>query len=44
MLDLLASERARIDQQIQDLVSTGDRLDTVITSATAARDGLPCPR
>jgi DNA-binding transcriptional MerR regulator len=33
LLDRLAVERDRIDQQIGDLVSTRERLDTVMTAA-----------
>jgi len=43
VLELLESERARIDRQVQDLLSTMDRLDTAIAMATASRDGVPCP-
>jgi DNA-binding transcriptional MerR regulator len=35
LLDRLSAERDRIDDQIGDLVSTRNRLDTVITNATA---------
>jgi flagellin-like hook-associated protein FlgL len=35
LLDRLSAERNRIDRQIGDLVSTRNRLDTVITNATA---------
>ena len=34
LLDRLSAERDRIDRQISDLVSTRNRLDTVITNAT----------
>jgi DNA-binding transcriptional MerR regulator len=42
VLDLLRTERGRIDQQVRDLVDTRDRLDQAISSATAFRDGVPC--
>jgi DNA-binding transcriptional MerR regulator len=42
VLDLLRTERGRIDQQVRDLVDTRDRLDQAIASATAFRDGVPC--
>jgi DNA-binding transcriptional MerR regulator len=35
LLDRLSAERDRIDRQIGDLVSTRNRLDTVVTNATA---------
>jgi hypothetical protein len=45
LLDRLAVERDRIDRQIGDLVSTRDRLDSVITSATPNwRTGAHCRR
>lgn len=44
VLELLHDERARIDRQVHDLVDTRDRLDEAIAMATAARDGVPCPR
>src|ERR1700730_6091454 len=34
LLDRLSAERDRIDRQISDLVSTRNRLDSVITNAT----------
>lgn len=43
VLDLLQRERDRIDRQVHDLVATRDRLDAAIASATAFRDGVPCP-
>ncbi|MFI7674455.1 MerR family transcriptional regulator [Actinophytocola sp. NPDC049390] len=43
VLELLSTERARIDRQVHDLVETRDRLDEAIASATAFRDGVPCP-
>ncbi|MEV6166646.1 MerR family transcriptional regulator [Streptomyces sp. NPDC051954] len=43
LLDRLAVERDRIDRHIGDLVSTRDRLDSVITNATANwRTGQRC--
>lgn len=43
LLDRLSAERDRIDTQISVLVSTRDRLDTVITNATAnLRTGKRC--
>jgi DNA-binding transcriptional MerR regulator len=43
LLDRLSAERDRIDSQIGDLVSTRNRLDTVITNATANwRTGKRC--
>jgi DNA-binding transcriptional MerR regulator len=43
LLDRLSTERDRIDQRINDLVSTRDRLDTVITTATTNwRTGRHC--
>jgi DNA-binding transcriptional MerR regulator len=43
LLDGLSAERDRIDRQIGDLVSNRDRLDTVITNATANwRTGQRC--
>jgi DNA-binding transcriptional MerR regulator len=44
VLELLHTERTRIDRQVHDLVDTRDRLDQAIASATAFRDGVPCPR
>jgi DNA-binding transcriptional MerR regulator len=44
VLELLHEERTRIDRQIHDLIETRNRLDEAITTATAARDGVPCPR
>ena len=44
VLELLSTERARIDRQVHDLVDTRDRLDQAIASAVAFRDGVPCPR
>ncbi|WP_248964503.1 hypothetical protein [Sphaerisporangium perillae] len=45
LLDRLSAERDRIDQQIGNLVTTRDRLDTIITTAIRAKDaGKPCPR
>ncbi len=44
VLERLHVERDRINRQIEDLIATRDRLDTAITTATAARDGVPCPR
>ncbi|MFI5845682.1 MerR family transcriptional regulator [Catenuloplanes sp. NPDC051500] len=35
-LDILTSERDRVSRQIQDLISTRDRLDTVIIECTTA--------
>ncbi|MEV8022730.1 MerR family transcriptional regulator [Streptomyces sp. NPDC086554] len=37
LLDRLSVERSRIDRQIGDLVSARDRLDAMITTATASR-------
>jgi DNA-binding transcriptional MerR regulator len=43
LLDRLSAERDRIDQQIGDMVSARDRLDTVIAAATANwRTGQRC--
>lgn len=43
LLDRLSAERDRIDSQIGSLVSTRNRLDTVITNATANwRTGKRC--
>jgi DNA-binding transcriptional MerR regulator len=43
LLDRLSAERDRIDRQIGDLTSTRNRLDTVITNATANwRTGQHC--
>nr|WP_141587034.1 MerR family transcriptional regulator [Actinomadura sp. WMMA1423] len=43
LLDRLSAERDRIDRQITDLVSTRDRLDTVIGNAAAnLRTGRHC--
>jgi hypothetical protein len=43
LLDRLSAERDRIDRQIGDLTSTRNRLDTVITNATANwRTGKHC--
>jgi DNA-binding transcriptional MerR regulator len=43
LLDRLSAERDRIDRHIGDLVSTRDRLDTVIGGATANwRTGQRC--
>jgi len=43
LLGRLSAERDRIDKQIGDLVSARDRLDTVITNATANwRTGKRC--
>jgi DNA-binding transcriptional MerR regulator len=43
LLDRLSAERDRIDKQIGVLVSTRDRLDSVITNATAnLRTGKLC--
>jgi DNA-binding transcriptional MerR regulator len=43
LLDRLSAERDRIDRQIGDLVSTRNKLDTVITNATANwRTGKRC--
>ncbi|MFD7133333.1 MerR family transcriptional regulator [Streptomyces sp. NPDC059894] len=43
LLDRLSAERDRIDRQIGDLVSTRERLDTVITAATVNwRTGRHC--
>lgn len=43
LLDRLSAERDRIDRQIGDLVSTRNRLDTIITNATANwRTGKRC--
>ncbi|UUU32478.1 MerR family transcriptional regulator [Streptomyces sp. CA-210063] len=43
LLDRLSAERDRIDSRIGDLVSARDRLDTVITTATANwRTGQRC--
>ncbi|MFB4297552.1 MerR family transcriptional regulator [Actinomadura sp. NTSP31] len=43
LLDRLSTERDRIDGQIGDLVSARNRLDTVITAATAnLRTGRHC--
>lgn len=43
LLDRLSTERDRIDNRIGDLVSARDRLDTVITNATANwRTGKRC--
>jgi DNA-binding transcriptional MerR regulator len=44
VLELLSTERARIDRQVHDLIETRDRLDQAIASATAFRHGVPCPR
>ncbi|MBB4904853.1 MerR family transcriptional regulator [Actinophytocola algeriensis] len=44
VLDLLESERARIDRQLQDLLSTRDQLDTAIATSRASMAGVPCPR
>ncbi|MFF4753573.1 MerR family transcriptional regulator [Streptomyces sp. NPDC002514] len=44
LLDRLAAERDRIDDQVAELVSTRNRLDSVITGATEnLRTGQPCP-
>lgn len=44
LLDRLAAERERIDRRISDLSGARDRLDTVITAATAnLRTGEHCP-
>jgi DNA-binding transcriptional MerR regulator len=43
VLELLSTERDRIDRQVHDLIDTRDRLDQAIASATAFRDGVPCP-
>ncbi|MFB7501135.1 MerR family transcriptional regulator [Streptomyces sp. NPDC056161] len=44
LLDRLAAERDRIDGQVAELVSTRNRLDSVITGATEnLRTGRPCP-
>ena len=43
VLDLLESERARIDRQIQDLLGTRDALDTAISVSKASMAGVPCP-
>ncbi|MFL4901923.1 MerR family transcriptional regulator [Streptomyces sp. MMS24-I2-30] len=44
LLDRLAAERDRIDDQVAELVSTRNRLDSVITGATEnLRTGRPCP-
>jgi DNA-binding transcriptional MerR regulator len=37
-LMILATERDRVDRQIQDLISTRDRLDTVIVECTTATE------
>ncbi|WP_202125356.1 MerR family transcriptional regulator [Actinomadura physcomitrii] len=43
LLDRLAAERDRIDRRISDLSGTRDRLDTVISAATAnLRTGAHC--
>lgn len=43
LLDRLAVERDRIDQNIADLTHTRNRLDTVIAGATATlHTGIPC--
>lgn len=43
LLDRLSAERDRIDSQIGDLTSARDRLDAVITTATAnLRTGKHC--
>ena len=39
VLERLASERERIDQQVQDLVRTRDRLDTVIARSVSRGPG-----
>lgn len=44
VLDLLESERARIDRQIRDLLGTRDQLDTAIATSRASMAGVPCPR
>ncbi|GAA2984822.1 MerR family transcriptional regulator [Streptosporangium longisporum] len=44
LLDRLSHERDRIEEQIDSLVSTRDRLDHLITTATRAKDvGHRCP-
>ncbi|MEU9020278.1 MerR family transcriptional regulator [Actinomadura sp. NPDC048394] len=43
LLDRLAAERDRIDRRISDLSGARDRLDTVISAATAnLRTGVHC--
>jgi DNA-binding transcriptional MerR regulator len=43
LLDRLSAERDRIDEKVAGLLSTRDRLDTVITNATANwRTGKTC--
>ncbi|MGK3944942.1 MerR family transcriptional regulator [Streptomyces sp. RP5T] len=45
LLDRLALERDRINQHIADLTRTRDRLDSVITGASASmHTGAPCRR
>jgi DNA-binding transcriptional MerR regulator len=44
VLELLHTERARIDRQVHELIDTRDRLDQAIASAIAFREGVPCPR
>ncbi|TYB57795.1 MerR family transcriptional regulator [Nonomuraea sp. PA05] len=43
LLKRLRAERQRIEQRIDDLVSTRDRLDSII-SVAAAHEGGVCPR
>lgn len=43
VLELLHTERERIDRQVHELIDTRDRLDQAIAAATAFRDGVPCP-
>ncbi|MDC7341245.1 hypothetical protein PQR15_38135 [Streptomyces lydicus] len=44
LLDRLSAEQDPIDMKISDLVKTRDRLDGIITTATAVGDkGRPCP-
>lgn len=44
LLDRLSAERDRIDEQIGSLVSTRDRLQRIITTATRAKNvGHRCP-
>lgn len=38
-LQLLATERDRVDRQVHELVEARDRLDAVITAAAASADG-----
>jgi hypothetical protein len=44
VLDLLESERARIDRQVQDLMTTRAHLDAAIATSRASMAGVSCPK